>query len=86
MNHRKHMIPCLIALAIAMTLFATAGANPLAAGVGLAFLLCPIVMGAAMWLLMRQPTRSVPAENHTEQATHAPVAGDSRQVSGRSRT
>ncbi len=42
MNHRKHMIPCLIALVAAMTFFAMAGSNPLAAGLGLAFLLCPI--------------------------------------------
>ncbi|HEX6659518.1 MAG TPA: hypothetical protein VF065_15615, partial [Ilumatobacter sp.] len=41
-----------------VALFFAAGANPLAAGVGLAFLVCPIVMGIVIWLLMRQPGSS----------------------------
>lgn len=54
MNHRNHLVPCLIAAAVAIVLFTTIGTNPLAAGLGVAFLLCPIVMGTVMWLLMRQ--------------------------------
>jgi len=54
MNHRNHLIPCLIAAAVAIVLFTTIGTNPIGAGLGVAFLLCPIVMGTVMWLLMRQ--------------------------------
>lgn len=54
MNHRSHLVPCLIAVAVALVLLTTIGTNPLAAGLGVAFLLCPIVMGTVMWLLMRQ--------------------------------
>lgn len=54
MNHRNHLVPCLIAAAVAIVLLTTIGTNPLAAGLGVAFLLCPIVMGTVMWLLMRQ--------------------------------
>ena len=55
MNHNKHMIPYALAAIVAIMLFGTLGGNPLAAGIGLAFLLCPLVMGVVMWLLMRQP-------------------------------
>lgn len=54
MNHRNHLVPCLIAAAVAIVLLTTIGTNPLAAGLGVAFLLCPIVMGTVIWLLMRQ--------------------------------
>ena len=67
MSHRKHIIPCVMAMVVAITLFATVGANPLAAGVGLAFLLCPIVMGTVMWLLMRQPNGSIPVAEHSQE-------------------
>lgn len=82
MNHRKHMIPCLIALVAAMTFFAMAGSNPLAAGLGLAFLLCPIVMGTVVWLLMRQPTRPLRADSRPAQEAVAADAVDSKRVSG----
>ena len=55
MNHRNHLVPCLIAAVVAIVLLTTIRTNPLAAGLGVAFLLCPIVMGTVMWLLMRQP-------------------------------
>ena len=55
MNHRNHLVPCLIAAAVAIVLLTTIGTNPVGAGLGVAFLLCPIVMGTVMWLLMRQP-------------------------------
>lgn len=57
MNHRNHLVPCLIAAGVAIVLLTRIGTNPLAAGLGVAFLLCPIVMGAVMWLLMR-PTEA----------------------------
>jgi hypothetical protein len=71
MNHRNHLVPCLIAAAAAIVLFTTIGTNPLGAGLGVAFLLCPIVMGGVMWLLMRQPKgQTTPTERpraHIEQ-------------------
>lgn len=80
MNHRKHMIPCVLAILVAITLFATVGANPLAVGVGLAFLLCPIVMGTVMWLLMRQPSRSIQSgDDLVHRAHHEP--GDRQHAS-----
>jgi hypothetical protein len=63
MNHRNHLVPCLIAAAVAIVLLTTIGTNPLAAGLGVAFLLCPIVMGTVMWLLMRQQkSQTTPTE------------------------
>lgn len=64
MNHRNHLIPCVLAVIVAVALFSAAGANPLAAGVGLAFLVCPIVMGIVMWLLMRQPSSATAVSEH----------------------
>lgn len=81
MNHRKHVIPCLVAALVAMTLFATAGAYPLAAGVGLALLLCPIVMETVTWLLMRQPTSAVPADSVAEQEVHPQLAESNKHLS-----
>lgn len=67
MNHRHHMILCGLAILVAIMLFSGGGASPLAAGIGLAFLLCPIVMGVVMWLLMRQPSNpSSPSERHAQ--------------------
>ena len=71
MNHRNHLVPCLIAAAVAIVLLTTIGSNPLAAGLGVAFLLCPIVMGTVMWLLMRQPK---------------PIATDRQQEDAREQT
>lgn len=69
MKHRYHMIPCVIALLVAMMLLRSGGTNPLTAGVGLAFLLCPIVMGTVMWLLMRQPPNTTStSENSSERS------------------
>lgn len=56
MKHHNHMILCAIIAVIAMVAFATSGSAPLGAGIGLALLLCPLVMGSVMWLLMRRPT------------------------------
>jgi hypothetical protein len=66
MRNRKHLVPCILATVVAITLFATVGSNPLAAGVGLAFLICPIVMGTVMWLLMRQPKTSIPVDRQSQ--------------------
>lgn len=74
MSHRKHIVPCVIAMLVAITLLATVGATPLVAGVGLAFLLCPIVMGTVMWLLMRQPKAEHPQPYAQEVHEHVSTA------------
>lgn len=63
MKHR-HMIPCVVIAVIAMLALALTGSAPLGAGVGLALLLCPLVMGTVMWLLMRQPNRPATHAEH----------------------
>jgi hypothetical protein len=63
MNHRRHLL-CLIPVGLALVLFLTSGGSAIFAGVGLALLLCPLVMGTVMWLLMRQP--SAPATAHQD--------------------
>ncbi len=65
MKHRYHMIPCVLAIVVAIVLLTNGRANPLSAGVGFALLICPIVMGTVMWLLMRQPRNPIsPSESH----------------------
>ena len=55
MSHRHHLI-CLTAAAGLVLWVLLAGSGGLAvAGLSLALLICPLVMGVVMWLLMRQP-------------------------------
>lgn len=55
MNRRHHLM-CLVAGIGLAVVFVAAGNGGLAfAGLSLALLICPLVMGAVMWLLMRQP-------------------------------
>lgn len=72
MSHRHHLICVFAAVGLAVW-FLVAGNGGLAlAGVSLALLICPLVMGVVMWLLMRQP-QSPPhqseAESHDDHAT-----------------
>ncbi len=72
MSHRHHLI-CVFAAVGLGVWFLVAGNGGLAlAGVSLALLLCPLVMGVVMWLLMRQP-QSAPhqseAQLHDDHAT-----------------
>lgn len=84
MKHRDHMILCGIAILVAVMLFARGGAGPLAAGFGFALLLCPIVMGAVMWLLMRQPKNSSsPSVQHDIPESHDHAANGHAASSGR---
>ena len=65
MSHRHHLICLVGAVGVAVWLL-VAGTGGLAlAGVGLALLICPLVMGVVMWLLMRQP-QSPPHQSETE--------------------
>lgn len=61
---RRHHLVCLFAAVGLGVWFLVAGSSGVAlAGVSLALLICPLVMGGVMWLLMRQPP-STP--HHTE--------------------
>ena len=50
--HKGHLTGCAIAVGLAAVLFATTGGSIGGLGLLLAVLVCPITMGAAMWLLM----------------------------------
>jgi hypothetical protein len=50
--HKGHMTGCAIAIGLAVVLLATTGGSVGGLGLLLAVLICPITMGAAMWLLM----------------------------------
>lgn len=70
MSHRRHLICVLVAVGLALWFLVGGNGGLALAGVSLALLLCPLVMGAVMWLLMRQPQtppqqgRSDPLEEH----------------------
>ena len=72
MSHRHHLVVMVAAVGLAVW-FLVAGSGGLAlAGVSLALLICPLVMGVVMWLLMRQP-QSTPHQSdgdpHREHAS-----------------
>ena len=50
--HKGHMTGCIIAIGLALLLFATTGGSIGGLGLLLAVLICPITMGAVMWFLM----------------------------------
>lgn len=60
MRHRHHLICVAAALGLAGWLLLAGSGGSAVAGVSLALLLCPLVMGAVMWLLMRQPRTQAP--------------------------
>ena len=71
MNHRHHLI-CVFAAVGLAAWFLIGGNGGLAfAGVGLALLICPLVMGAVMWLLMRQPQTNPPRSEAEPLDDHA---------------
>ncbi len=79
MKHRQHIIICGLAILAAAMLLSRGGASPFAAGIGLAFLLCPIVMGTVMWLLMRKPPSTTsPSEHHEIKGTQDRVSSSGR--------
>ena len=61
MNHRHHLVCVAATVALAGWFFVAGNGGAALAGVSLALLICPLVMGIVMWLLMRQP-KSVPAQ------------------------
>ncbi len=73
MSHRHHLVYAVAAMGLAVWLLATGGGGAALAGVNLALLICPLVMGFVMWLLMRQPPatgRQSETEPHDD---HAPA-------------
>jgi hypothetical protein len=55
--HKGHMTGCVIAIGLALVLFATTGGSIGGLGLLLAVLICPITMGAVMWFLMGSQRR-----------------------------
>ena len=69
MNHRHHLICVVAAVGLAVWFLVAGNGGAALAGVSLALLICPLVMGAVMWMLMRQP-KSASAPPQTEHLTH----------------
>jgi hypothetical protein len=65
--HKGHMTGCVIAFGLALVLFATTGGSIGGLGLLLAVLICPITMGAVMWLLMGSQRRA--GTSHPDEAT-----------------
>ncbi len=55
MNHRHHLVCVAAAVGLAAWFLVAGNGGAALAGVSLALLICPLVMGVVMWLLMRQP-------------------------------
>src|SRR3546814_11294385 len=74
--HKGHMTGCVIAIGLALVLFATTSGSIGGLGLLLAVLICPITMGAVMWFLMgsqrNAATGHSPGTNSEPQAPHAP--------------
>jgi hypothetical protein len=64
--HKRHMTGCVIAIGLALVLFATTGGSAGGVGLLLAVLICPVTMGAAMWFLMGSQRHGA---GHAEEAT-----------------
>lgn len=75
MNRRRHLICAAAAVGLAVWFLVVRSGGGALAGVSLALLLCPLVMGVVMWLLMRQP-QSAPQQSkddpHKEHASAGP--------------
>lgn len=75
MNRRHHLICVVAAVGLAVWFFVAGSGGAALAGVSLALLLCPLVMGVVMWLLMRQPQSVSPqteGDPHEEHASAGP--------------
>lgn len=62
--HKGHMAGCVIAIGLALALFATTGGSIGGLGLLLAVLICPLAMGGAMWFLMGSQRRADAAPAH----------------------
>lgn len=50
--HKGHMVGCVIAIGLAIVVLVTTGGSIGGLGLLLAVLICPVIMGAAMWFLV----------------------------------
>lgn len=75
--HRHHLVCIAAAAGIAVWLLLAGNGGLAVAGVSLALLVCPLVMGVVMWLLMRQPPA---ATQHRDTDTHDTDAHDTRST------
>ena len=75
MNRRHHLICVVAAVGLAVWFLVAGNGGAALAGVSLALLICPLVMGVVMWLLMRQPhtaPRQIDGVAHEEHISVAP--------------
>jgi hypothetical protein len=68
---KGHMTGCILAIGLAIVLFATTGGSIGGLGLLLAVVICPITMGAVMWFLMGSQRRNetVLSDGSTPDAT-----------------
>lgn len=74
--HKGHMTGCVIAIGLALVLFATTGGSIGGLGLLLAVLICPLAMGTAMWFLMGSQRRDEAAHSHSQDAAPVPQPAD----------
>lgn len=70
MNHRHHLICVVAAVGLGVWFLVAGNGGAALAGVSLALLICPLVMGAVMWLLMRQPKSAPTQTDHVGHDEH----------------
>ena len=72
MSHRHHLMCFVAAVGLGVLLLVAGNGGLALAGLSLALLICPLVMGGVMWFLMRQP-QSTPDQSdgdpHREHAS-----------------
>ncbi len=73
MNHRHHLMCLVAAVGLGGFLLVVGNGGLAFAGLGLALLICPLVMGGVMWLLMRQPQAKRDRIDAQPPEVHAPV-------------
>ena len=64
MSHRHHLICVAAAVSLGLWFLVAGNGGAALAGASLALLICPLVMGAVMWMLMRQPKSAPPQIDH----------------------
>lgn len=72
--HKGHMTGCVIAIGLALVLFATTGGSVGGLGLLLAVLICPITMGTVMWFLMGSQRQA--GTSHSDEVPPDPQAID----------
>jgi len=70
MNHRHHLICVVAAVGLGVWFLVAGNGGAALAGVSLALLICPLVMGTVMWMLMRQPKSAPTQTDHVGREEH----------------